>query len=108
MLSCLPRVKFIMQYNRITALMQCTKSTGLGYAEILRHVNLDTLNVRRESICQEYVDKIKVGTHILNYLLPDKRHSEYNIRHENVYPLSVTRTNRFRKSFIPWALYNCQ
>ena len=80
----------------------------LGYAEILRRVNLDTLNVRRESICPKYFDKIKVGTHRLNYLLPDQRHTEYNIRQENVYPLPVTRTNRFRNSFILWALYNCQ
>ena len=81
---------------------------GLGYAEILRRVNLDTLNVRRDSICQKYFDEIKVGKHILNYLLPDKRHIEYNIRQQRVYPLPVTRTNRFRNSFIPWALYNCQ
>ena len=38
------------------------------------------MNVRRESICQKYFDKIKVGTHRLNYLLRDKRHTEYNIR----------------------------
>ena len=81
---------------------------GLDYAEILRRVNLDTLNVRRDSICQKYFDKIKVGTHRLNYLLPDKRHIKYNVRQQNVYPLPVTRTNRFRNSFIPWALYNCQ
>ena len=80
----------------------------MGYAEILRRVNLDTLNVRRDSICQTYFDKIKVGTHRLNYLLLDKRHTEYNIRQQNVYPLPVTRTNRFRKFFIQWALYNCQ
>ncbi|KAK2186517.1 hypothetical protein NP493_197g01015 [Ridgeia piscesae] len=59
---------------------------GLGYSEIPRRVILDTLNVRRDSICQKY----------------------YNIRQQNVYPLPVTRTNRFRNSFIPWALYNCQ
>ncbi|KAK2160819.1 hypothetical protein NP493_1626g00026 [Ridgeia piscesae] len=59
---------------------------GLGYAEILRRVNLDTLNVRRDSICT----------------------FKYNVRQQNVYPLPVTRTNRFRNSFIPWALYNCQ
>ena len=83
-------------------------SMNAGYAEILRRVNLDTLNVRRDSICQKYFDKIKVGTHRLNYLLPDKRHIKYNVRQQNVYPLPVTRTNRFRNSFIPWALYNCQ
>ena len=53
---------------------------GLGYAGILRRVTLDTLNVRRDSICQNYFDKIQVGTRRLNYLLPDKRHTEYNIR----------------------------
>ena len=47
----------------------------LDYKKILRRVNLDTLNVRRESICQKYVDKTKVGTHRLNYLLPDKIHT---------------------------------
>ena len=66
---------------------------GLGYADILRLVNLDTLNVRRDIIFQKCYDNIKVGTHRLNYLLPDKRQSEYNIRRENVYPLPVTRTN---------------
>ena len=33
---------------------------GLGYAEILRRVNLDTLKVRRDSLCQKYFDKTKV------------------------------------------------
>ena len=84
--------------------LKCT-FPGLGYAEILRRINLDTLNVRRESTCQKYFDKIKVGTHRLNYLLPDKRHTEYNIRQEILYLLPITRTNRFRNSFIPW---DCQ
>ena len=38
---------------------------GLGYAEILRRVNLDTLNLRRDSICQKYLDNIKISTHRL-------------------------------------------
>ena len=81
---------------------------GFGYAEILRRVNLDTLNVRRDSICQQYFDDIRDGTHRLNCLLPDKRHTGYDSIRENVYPLPVTRTIIFRNSFIPWALYNCQ
>ena len=51
---------------------------GFVYTEILRCVNLESL-----------IDKNNVGTHRLNYLLPDKRHTEYNIRRENVYPLPV-------------------
>ena len=49
---------------------------GLGYVEILRCVNLDTLKVRRDFFSQKYFDKIKVGTHSLNNLLPDKRHTK--------------------------------
>ena len=67
----------------------------LRYADILSSVNLDTLNVRRDSICQIYLDKINVG-------IPN------NIIREFFYPLLVTRTNRFRNCFISWALYNCQ
>ena len=77
---------------------------GLGYTEILRRVNLDTLNVRRDSICQKYFDKIKVDAHILNYPLPDKRHTE-KMR-------TRTTTNVFRNSFIlgggGGGGYNCQ
>ena len=29
-----------------------------GYAEILRRVNQDTLNIRRDSICQKYFEKM--------------------------------------------------
>ena len=34
----------------------------LSIGLILRRVNLDTLNIRRDSTCEKYFDKIKVGT----------------------------------------------
>ena len=34
---------------------------GLRYDEIFRCVNLDTLKVRRYSLCQKYFDMIKVA-----------------------------------------------
>ena len=93
----------VIQKRALKCIFPC-----LGYAETLRRVNLDTLHVRRENISQKLFDKINVGAHRLNYLLPDKRHTGYNIRQENVYPLPVTRTNIFHNSFITWALFNCQ
>ena len=36
---------------------------GLGYTEIPRCVNVETLQVRRDSLCQNCFDKIKFGTH---------------------------------------------
>ena len=73
-------MKILIIFNRIVYSM-------IRLLEILRRVNLDTLNVRRDSICHKYFVKIKVGTRILNDLLPDKRHTEYNIRQENVYQI---------------------
>ena len=35
-----------------TRVLKCIFA-GLGYAEILKRVNLETLNVKRESICQK-------------------------------------------------------
>ena len=61
----------------------------MGYAETLRRVNLDTLNVRRESIYQKYFDKIKVGTHRLNYQEDKKMCTCYQLleRIDSVTPL---------------------
>ena len=64
---------FVWQYWSYTKRALRCIFPGLGFAEILRSVNLDTLNVRRESICPKHFDKIKVGTHRLNDLLPDKK-----------------------------------
>ena len=52
----------------------------MDYVEILRCFNLDPLKVRWDSICQQYFDQIKVSAHRLNNLLPEKLHTEYNIR----------------------------
>ena len=79
----------------------------MGYAWIRRGFKLDTVKVRWDSLCLNYFDNIKVFTHRLNHLLPDKGHNKYNSRQANVYPVQVIRTNRFRNSFIPWGLYNC-
>ena len=49
---------------------------------------------------------MKVNSHKLNHLLPEKRKVEYDLRPLNAYPL--TRTDRYRKSIIPWGLVNWQ
>ena len=36
----------------------------------------DALTVRRDSLCEQYFDKIKVGTHSIHCLLPDKRYCQ--------------------------------
>ena len=90
-----------------TILKLTKKGINLYSSWIGLRVNMDTLNVRRDSICQNILAKNYIGTRRLKYLQSDKRHTEYNSIRENVYPLPVARTNRLR-NFIPWALYNCQ
>ena len=79
---------------------------GAHYQDILKFVNLSTLQERRILLCKKYFEKIKGKNHKLNHLLPEPKKSSYSLRLENTYPPIKTRTNRFKNSFLPWALSN--
>ena len=84
------------------------KIRGASYAEILSNVGLQTLKDRRDCICKNYFNSMKSETHKRHHLLPDERHVNYEMTQSKLYPLPKTRTNRYRNSFIPWGLRNCQ
>ena len=81
---------------------------GMSYVDILNHINLSTLKERHDYLCKKYFRNMLAPSHKVNCLLPEKRHVEYDLRRGNMYPLPVTRTNRFSKSLIPWGLYHWQ
>ena len=81
---------------------------GMSYVDILNHINLSTLKERRDYLCKKYFRNMLAPSHKVNCLLPEKRHVEYDLRRGNMYPLHVTRTNRFSNSLIPWGLYHWQ
>ena len=81
---------------------------GMSYVDILNHINLSTLKERRDYLCKKYFINMQARSHKVNCLLPKKRLVDYNLRHGNMYPLTVTRTNRFKNSLIPWGLYHWQ
>ena len=81
---------------------------GMCYVDILNHINLSTLKERRDYLCKKYFINMQARSHKVNCLLPKKRLVDYNLRHGNMYPLTVTRTNRFKNSLIPWGLYHWQ
>ena len=81
---------------------------GMSYVDILNHINLSTLKERRDYLCKKYFRNMLAPSHKVNCLLPEKRHVEYDLRRGNMYPLPVTRTNRFSNSLIPWGLYHWQ
>ena len=81
---------------------------GNEYADMLCLTNAPCLKERRDSLCKKYFQKIMETTHRLNHLLPCQRCNKYDVRRFNTYPLPEIRTNKYRKSLIPWGLYHWQ
>ena len=81
---------------------------GQCYNDILNHTGISSLKERRDHLCRKYFNDMKVNSHKLNHLLPDKRQVEYDLRPVNAYPLPQTRTDRYRNSIIPWGLFHWQ
>ena len=81
---------------------------GMSYVDILNHINLTTLKEIRDYLCKKYFINMQASSHKVNCLLPEKGHVDYDLRRGNMYPLPVTRTNRYRNSLIPWGLYHWQ
>ena len=81
---------------------------GLHYDDILVLVILQSLTKRRDDICKAYFNRLKCNTHRLLHLIPERRDVHYRLRNANVYPIQVTRTDRYKNSIVPWGLCNWQ
>ena len=81
---------------------------GLHYDDILVLVSLQNLKKRRDDICKAYFNRLKCNTHRLHHLIPGRRDVHYRLRNANVYPIPVTRTDRYKNSIVPWGLCNWQ
>ena len=81
---------------------------GNSYDEARSISNLPTLFERRTKLCQSYFRKMHNADHKLNNLLPNQRNISYDLRTYNTLPVPLARTDRFRRSLIPWGLANWQ
>ena len=81
---------------------------GLHYDDILVLIGLQSLKMRRDNICKAYFNRLKCNTHRLNHLIPERRDVHYSLRNANVYPIPVTRTDRYKNAIVPWGLCNWQ
>ena len=84
-------------------------SSIIDYEQLLILYNLPSLSERRETSCKRFFEKsVLSSTSCLHYLLPSCRDTNIitKLRHANVYATPTVRTNRFRKSFIMYALDN--
>ncbi len=48
------------------------------------------------TLCKAYFNRLKCSTHRLNHLIPDRRYVHYRLRNANVFPMPVTRTDRYK------------
>ncbi len=117
---CLPRTFFFLKPLHLINTKCCWKLNWLKYLQVFvtaptpsnfqlwQKTKLPTLAARREQLCRDYFNKVRIEGHKLHGLLPDTRQVPYSLRAMNDYPVLKVRTNRFRNSFIPWGLCNAQ
>ena len=79
---------------------------GLRYETALQKSGLRTLLERRKSLCASFFHKIEQPNDKIHHLLPDKRDHKYGLRKQNKYCDIRTRTDRYKKSFIPYNIAN--
>ena len=80
----------------------------IPYDEALETLHLLPLQDRRSVICQKLFKEICQTTHKLHHLVPDEKKCSYQLRRKTQLPLPKCRTDRLKKSYIPWCLFNCQ
>ena len=81
---------------------------GHSYDKARSISNLPTLFERRTKLCKSYFRKMHNADHKLHKLLPNQRNISYDPRTYNTLPVPLARTDRFRRSLIPWGLANWQ
>ena len=79
----------------------------LSYSVALNESGLTTLEQRRTGLCRDFFNNMQQDSHKLNYILPKKVHKS-GTRSQRKYPLPKCRTERFKRSFIPYCLFNFQ
>ena len=81
---------------------------SITYELACDRLELPYLADRRKELCKTFFEQMKDPSHKLNDLLPPKRSNTYNFRRTATYPLPKCQTSRYKNSFVPWCLFNCQ
>lgn len=78
---------------------------SLSYSDRLAQLNLITLHERREDLCLRFYKTISKPDDRINDILPTRtKPIKYSLRNPRSRPLIKCRTERFKNSFIPYAV----
>ena len=80
---------------------------GCDYDDALKKSELQILSVRRTDLCKKLFRDMQNSDHKLNHLLP-KCKDRAPLRKQNKYEPPKVRTVRYKKTFIPFCLYDLQ
>ena len=78
------------------------------YKDALQIYHVPSLEDRCIHICKKIFESMQVSTDKLNRILPGRQDNVKNTRNAKMVPLPKTYTSRYKKSFVPYALYNFQ
>ena len=83
---------------------------NVPYEEACYMLKFPSLAERRLSMCETLFKQIACESHVHHYLLPAKRDAELTcrMRSMNKYPTVRARTNRYKNSFVLYALSHFQ
>ena len=76
------------------------------YDDALQKSHLQTLENRREELCQSFLKKISNPSDKLNYLLQVRNQRNLRTKSHSQYFIPKFKTERFRKTFLPYVLSN--
>jgi hypothetical protein len=79
----------------------------LDYKTALQTARLESLNTRRENMCEKFFHEMESDTHPLHTILPPKR-PQRNLRFQRTYEVPKMRTFRLKKSPVFYGLYKFQ
>ena len=80
----------------------------LEYDDACLRAGIPLLSERRISQCKALFVKMEDPDDKLNRILPPVRDNVMNTRHYVKYNPPKVHTNRFKNTFLPFILYNCQ
>ena len=80
----------------------------MDYELALQEANIPTLRERRHNQCKDLFMKMQSPDDKLNRILPPESINRNNTRHHLKYRLPLVHTERYKNSFLPYVLFNCQ
>jgi hypothetical protein len=83
---------------------------NVEYQEACLTLNIPLLKARREELCKQFYEKMQNPDHKLHDMLPESlvTNARSSLRENVDLPLPQWKTKRYKDSYIPWCLYNCQ